>query len=67
MKNIFLQANNVNISLRNFDTFYDMMSDDSAINGKMMRQDVLPLSEGIPAPGVEVYCYYGTEVPTVEK
>ena len=57
----------MNISLRNFDTFYDMMSDDSAINGKMMRQDVLPLSEGIPAPGVEVYCYYGTKVPTVEK
>ena len=63
---MFAQANNVNITLGNFDEFYERMSGDQT-DGRMMREDVLPLSTGLPAPGVEVYCYYGTKVPTVER
>jgi len=63
---VLVQSANVNVTLNNFDDFYDWMglaNDD----GKMMRHDVLPLSKGIKAPGVEVFCWHGVNVSTVEK
>ena len=61
---VLVQGNNMNITLKNFDTFY------SALNhtqGKMLRDDTLPLLKGLPAPHVEVYCWHGGNVSTVDR
>lgn len=43
-----------------------MRSDLRYPNGWEMRQDLLPYTE-FTAPGVEVHCLFGVDVPTVER
>ena len=60
---VIVQSQNINITMRNYQDFYKMMGQPI---GEMMRQDTLPISRGIPPPGVEVFCWHGANVPTIE-
>ncbi|XP_065075238.1 phospholipase A2 group XV-like [Ochlerotatus camptorhynchus] len=51
-------------TLENLQDFYE---DIDFPLGWEMYQDVLPYVKNFTAPGVEIYCFYGTNVPTIEQ
>lgn len=53
-----------NYTLKDYKKFF---SDLSEPNAWMMREDTAPLIAGLPAPGVEVFCLHGGQVPTTER
>lgn len=61
---VLIQAQNINITLKNFKQFYDLQG---ASDGYNMWQDTKHLLKGIPAPQIEFYCWHGINVPTTEK
>ena len=61
---VLIQAQNINITLKNFKQFYDLQG---ASDGYNMWQDTKHLLKGIPAPQIEFYCWHGINVPTTEQ
>ena len=61
---VLVQSQNINITLSNYRTFYQLLDHPS---GADMWQDTKDLLKGIPAPHIEVYCWHGINVPTTEK
>lgn len=56
-QNFFSNSNDLNLLFRDIN-FND---------GWEMRKDSLPYAMNFSAPGVEIYCLYGTGIDTVEK
>lgn len=54
---LFSKSNDLNLLFRDIN-FND---------GWEMRKDSLPYAMNFTAPGVEIYCLYGTGIDTVEK
>ena len=61
---VLVQSQNINITLANYKNFYQLQN---YPNGFEMWQDTKDLLKGIPAPQIEVYCWHGIKVPTIEK
>lgn len=61
---VLVQTDKKNYSLSNLKDFF---IDINYLDGWEMKVDTEPYTLNFTAPGVEVHCLYGTEVPTVEK
>ncbi|KAB0798285.1 hypothetical protein PPYR_09278 [Photinus pyralis] len=59
-----VQTEHKNYSLRNLQEYF---KDIQFMDGWEMKKDTDPFRINITAPGVEVHCLYGINVPTVEK
>lgn len=59
-----VQTEHKNYSLSNLQEYF---KDIQFMDGWEMKKDIDPFLTNITAPGVEVHCLYGINVPTVEK
>ncbi|XP_061450403.1 phosphatidylcholine-sterol acyltransferase isoform X2 [Rhineura floridana] len=60
---VFISTPSYNYTYNDYQRFF---TDVNFEDGWYMWDDIKDLLKGLPPPGVEVYCLYGTGVPTVE-
>ncbi|XP_062317813.1 phosphatidylcholine-sterol acyltransferase [Osmerus eperlanus] len=58
---VFISTPTVNYTNQNYQRFF---TDINFEDGWYMLEDTKNLTAGLPAPGVEVYCFYGVGLPT---
>lgn len=61
---VLAKTNKRSFTVNDYEAFYETIG---FPDGWEMYKDALPYIQNFTAPGVEVYCYYGSDVKTLEK